>query len=182
MALSPHAPTRRRALHLAAWAATLLTALVAQAQPAAPTLLMQVDGVKGTGTTNPLGAEAFGLVNFSFSTDDASIKLTKDAAERFGELKFTMPISGPAVALWQLAQEQKEIPKVSLVALDPASGAIRYRVDLEEVVVGSMSFQSLVKRDAAVGALTYQRIRIRSGEGDGATTASWDRAKNEPWK
>ena len=178
MASSPHVPTRRLALHLAVCTTTLLMALAAQADPV-PSLLMQIDGVKGAAPTNPLGSEAFPLVNFSFSTDGEE---EGTPGERFGELKFTMPISGPAVALFQLAAQQKEVPKASLVVLDPASGAVRFRVDLEQVVVRSMSFQGLVKRDAAVGALTYQRIRIRAGAGDKGTTASWDRAKNAPWK
>jgi hypothetical protein len=181
MTPAPQLPNRRYARHLAVCAATLLAALAAQADMAP--LLMRVDGVKGEALPQqPLGDGAFALANFSFSTDGTSVKVIESAAERLGELKFTMPITEPAIALWQLAAQKKEVPKVSLVALDPASGAVRYRVDLEQVVVSSMAFQALPKRDAAVGALTYQRIRIRAGEGDKGTTASWDREKNAPWK
>jgi hypothetical protein len=145
---------------------------------------MRIDGVKGEQPAKqPLGDDAFALVNFAVATDGEPGKpgqSTSPTGERFGELAFTLPISGPAVALWQLAAQRNELPKASLVAVDPATGEIRYRVDLEQVVVRSMSFQSLGTRDAAVGALSYQRIRIRAG--DKGPSAGWDRAKNAPWK
>jgi hypothetical protein len=183
MTPSAHARIRRLALCTAACAAALLVALAGNAD-AGPTLFMRVDGVKGEKPAKqPLGDDAFAVLNFAVSTDGEPGKpgeTTTATGERFGELAFTLPISAPAVALWQLAAQRNELGKASLVAVDPATGATRYRVDLEGVVVRSMSFQSLGTRNAAVGALAYQRIRISAG--DKGPSASWDRAKNAPWK
>jgi len=184
MTPSAHARIRRLALCTAACAAALLVALAGNAEPNA--LFMRVDGVKGTSPANqPLGDDAFGLANLSFSTDGEPAPPGKSApenvsGERFGEISFSLPINDQAIALWQLAAQRKEVPKVSFVAVDPATGATRYRVDLEQVVIRTMSLQTLGSRDAAVGTLTYQRVRIRSGEK--GPSASWDRAKNAPWK
>lgn len=182
MTPSAHARIRRLALCTAVGAATLLAALAGHADAPA-TLFMRVDGVKADKPAKqPLGDDAFALLNFAVSTDGEPGKPgdTSSPDERFVELTFTLPISGPAVALWQRAAQRNELAKASIVAIDPATGSTRYRVDLEGVVVRSMSFQRVGQRDAAVGSLTYQRIRISSGEK--GPSAGWDRAKNAPWK
>lgn len=176
----------RRALPRLAALAGLLVAASASAQ-APETLFMRIEGVKGENLSGqPLGPDAFRLKNFSVSTDpiEPGTQVTKQATsgERFQDVNFTMPISGPAIALFQLAAQRAEVPKASLVAIDPATGATRYRVDLEQVVVRSLGLQTTGTRDAAVGELGYQRIRLRYGEDDKAPSAGWDRAKNAPLK
>ena len=183
MTPSARVPTGRLSLCLSLCAATLLAALTAHAEPPA-TLFMRIDGVKGQHPAKqPLGADAFALANFGVSTDGEPGKPgDTTSGERFTELTFTLPISGPAVALWQLAALGSEVPKASLVAVDPATGATRYRIDLERVVVRTLSLQTRGARDAAIGSLEYQRIRIHAGEGDEGASASWNRATNAPWK
>jgi hypothetical protein len=171
--------SNRRAASRVLCAVALAIGLAAASGASAQALFMRVDGVKGDNLSGqPLGADAFPILNFTISTDpregSASAKFA-ESGERFSELDFTLTVSGPAIAIWQLAAERKEVPKVSLVSVDPSTGKVDYRVDLEKVVVYSMSFQTAGKRDAAVGELHYQRIRIRSGE-NGPT------AKNAPWK
>ena len=172
--------TRRALLCAGALAAALVAATGASAQA----LYMRVDGVKGENPKGqPLGPDAFALLNFSVSTDPFESPQSSrfaESGERFEDLGFTLQIGGPAVALWQLAAQRQAVPKASLVWLDPSTGAVSYRIDLEQVVVKSVGLQTVGKRSAAVGEMSYQRIRIRSGE-DGPT-ASWDRAKNAPWK
>jgi len=199
MSASAIAPTarlgRRTAAALAAFAIACLATNAGLAQdaplempPAAPgppaTLLMHIDGVKVVPVVKtPIGADFFPLVNFSFSTDPDTDKSDAQvpAGQRFGQVRFTMPISPPAVSLWQLAAKRADVPKVTLAVLDP-SGATRYRVDFEGVTVQSVSMQTLGRRDAAIGEFSYQRIRLRYGDGENAPTASWDKTKNAPWK
>ena len=184
MSASSYAPTLHPARRAVLCAAALAAALVAGPAVLAQTLYMRIDGVKGESLTGqPLGSDAFAIMNFSVSTDEpAKGSTSADSAERFGDVGFTLPIKGPAVALWQLAAERRQLPNASLVAVDPDTGATRFRVDLEQVVVRSLGLQTLGTREAAAGALGYQRIRIRYGESDDAPTASWDRARNGPWK
>ena len=147
-----------------------------------PVAVLRVDGVKGTNPAQqPLGSDAFPMINFTISTELEDDEPASEGSERFGDVAFNIPLSGPAVALWQLAAERKEVPKVSFAAVDP-SGALLYRVDFEQVVVQSMSIQTFGKRNVATGALRYHRMRIRYGEGDKGFSASWDRVKNAPWR
>jgi type VI secretion system (T6SS) effector Hcp len=198
MSASAIAPTarlgRRTPATLAAFAAACLLSHAALAQeppldappgpPGPPsTLLMHIDGVKVDAKT-PIGTDFFPLMNFSFSTDPDTDKSDAQVppGQRFGQVRFTMAISPPAVPLWQLAARRADVPKVTLAVLDPASGKTRYRVDFEGVTVQSVSMQTLGRRDAAVGEFSYQRIRLRYGDGENALTASWDKTKNAPWK
>lgn len=186
MAASPQAPNPRLARRARLCGAIFAAVLVAASGAPAQSLYMRVDGVKGENPSGqPLGSDAFALKNFAVSTDQVAnpkASGSAESAERFGDVSFTLPINGPAVALWQLAAQRQEIPKASLVALDKDTGATRFRVDLEQVVVRSLGFQTLGTREAASGALGYQRIRIRYGEGNDGPTASWDRVRNAPWK
>lgn len=179
---SPLHPARRALLCAAAIAASLVASPAVLAQ----TIFMRVDGVKGENPAKqPLGPDAFPLLNFTLPTDPSDSGRDCEKAEkpeRFGDVSFTAPISGATVALWQLAAERKEIPKVSIVSVDPNTGAARYRVDFEQVVLKSLGLQAINKRDAAAGSLSYQRVRIRSGDGKDAPTSSWDRSRNAPWK
>ena len=193
MSASAIAPTsrlgRRTLAVLAAFAVACLLshAALAQEAPGPPgppsTLLMHIDGVK-VDVKTPIGTDFFPLVNFSFSTDPDTDKSDAQVppGERFGQVRFTMPISAPTVPLWQLAAKRAEVPKVTLAVLDPANGKTRYRVDFEGVTVQSVSMQTLGRRDAAIGEFSYQRIRFRYGDGENAPTASWDKTKNAPWK
>jgi hypothetical protein len=185
MTARAHTPIRdlaHRALLGAALAAALSTATAASAQ----TLFMRIDGVKGENPEGqPLGADAFPALGFTLATDPMdpakNLPIASDDA-RFENMSFTLPVSGPAVSIWQLAAERKEVPKASLALLDKATGAIRLRIDLEQVVVRSLGLQSVASRAAAAGELSYQRIRIRFGDGKDVPTASWDRARHAPWK
>ena len=172
-----HRPSRA-ALRAAAFAAVFLVASSASAQQA---LFMRIDGVKGEDPANqPLGSDAFSMMTFTVTTVGDSETARPDSADRFGDIKFTLPLTGPAIALWQLAAQLKEVPKASFAAVD-ATGATLYRVDVEQAVVKTMALQTLGKRSAGIGTMGYQRIRITNGGGKGPD-ASWDRAKNGPWK
>ena len=187
---------RRTATALAAFAIACLATNAGLAQdvsldsppgpPGPPSnLLMHIDGVKvEPPIKTPIGADFFPLMNFSFSTDPDTDKSDAQvpAGQRFGQVRFTMAISSPAIPLWQLAARRAEVPKVTLAVLDPANGKTRYRVDFEGVTVQSVSMQTLGRRDAAIGEFSYQRIRLRYGDGENAPTASWDKTKNAPWK
>lgn len=183
MLRSPLAPIRRLAALAVLAGATF--ALDVPAVAAETLLYMRIDGVKGENPPKqPLGADAFKIMNFEISVEktEAPDAAGGPAPERFGDVSFALAVSGPAVALWQLAAQGDAQQRASLVAVDAATGEASYRVDLEQVVVRSLGIQTLGIRDAAVGALGYQRARIRYGEGDDAATASWDRARNAPWK
>jgi hypothetical protein len=185
---------RRTPAVLAAFAAACLVSHAAPAQeapgppgpPGPPSmLLMHIDGVKVEPVVKtPIGPDFFPLLNFSFSTDPDTDKSDAQvpAAQRFGNVRFTIPISAPAVSLWQLAARRADVPKVTLAVLDPATGVTRYRVDFEGVTVQSVSMQTLGRRDAAIGEFSYQRMRMRFGDGENAPSASWDKTKNAPWK
>src|SRR5574338_367200 len=96
------------------------------------------------------------------------------------DIKFNLPASSPAVMLWQLALEGRVVPRASLAALDPKTGQIRFRIDLEGVVVRSFSLQTFgQQREILLGSLGYERIRITRGEGKDAVVAGWDRVKNQ---
>ncbi|HXK22141.1 MAG TPA: hypothetical protein VMS55_05630 [Myxococcota bacterium] len=196
MSASAIAPTarlgRRTGAALAAFAIACLATNAGLAQEAPPgppgpptTLLMHVDGQKvQPAFKTPLGADFFPLVNFSLSTDPDTDKsdLQVPPEQRFGNVRFTLPISPPALMLFQLAARRAEVPKVTLAAVDSATGATQYRLDFEGVTVQSLSMQTLGRRDAAIGEFSYQRVRIRYGDGENAPTASWDKTKNAPWK
>ena len=197
MSASAIAPTARRARRTAAALAAFATsclathAALAQDAPSAPpqspssALLMRIDGVKGeTGLKTPLGSDFFSLMNFSLSTDPDTDKsdVQVPPKERFGNVRFTMNITGPAISLFQLAAHRADVQKASLAAVDPGTGATRFRVDFEGVTMQSVSMQTLGRRDAAIGEFSYQRVRIRYGDGPDAVTASWDKTKNAPWK
>jgi hypothetical protein len=186
---------RRTGAALAAFATVCLfaSAVLAQDAPLGPpgppgppsTLVMHVEGMKvEPGVKTPLGPDFFPLVNFSLSTDPDTDKSDAQVPpeQRFGNVRFTLQMNPAAIPLWQLAARRAEVPKVSLAALDPGTGATRYRLDFEGVTIQSVSMQTLGRRDAATGEFSYQRMRIRYGDGENAPTASWDKGKNAPWK
>ncbi|HVN37741.1 MAG TPA: hypothetical protein VMW19_06135 [Myxococcota bacterium] len=194
MSASAIAPSARRARRttaaLAALATASLAASAAFAQEASaqgsPTgMFMHIDGAKfEPAAKGPLGPDFFPLVNFSFSTDPDTEKSDAQVppAQRFGNVRFTLPIGPAAVPLFQLAARRADVPKASLAVVDPATGATRFRADFEGVTVQSVSMQSLGRRDAVIAEFSYQRVRIRYGDGENAPTASWDKTKNAPWK
>jgi type VI protein secretion system component Hcp len=149
-------------------------------------LHLRIDGVSGAGSVpSPLGADAFPVLGFTIPVGKqaaADGALAGSAPPPLEDVSFTMAVTSPAVLLWQLAVQGKAVPKASLAALD-AEGKIRYRIDLEQVVVRSFGLQTFgTTRETVVGTLGYERIRLTRGEGKDAVSASWDRTRNAPWK
>jgi hypothetical protein len=191
MRRNPFAPHRRSipraVLFAAALAAALFAAQGAVAQ-ARQTLYMRIDGVKGGATQakQPLGPDAFPLISFETSVGRGKVGSEKNAEdvckpESPADVNLTLEVSPAAVALWQLAAEGRIAPSASLVKVDPATGATLYRLDLEQVGVRGIGLQTRMERSAASGSLFFERIRIQGGQGEQATSASWDRARKGPW-
>lgn len=184
-ALAPHRrPAARLALALAALVALgALTSHAARAQDAAGAY-MKVEGVKsGNKDNQPLGADAFPIMGFDVSVEsdlDAGASGGTSATRtksKLGDVNVNLSISSPALSLWQAAAGGTVLKNVSLAVVDAGGNAI-YRVDLEQVSVRSLGMQTLSGHNAAVGVLSYARIRLSQG----GTTVGWDRIKNEPWK
>lgn len=165
----------------------LAPALAARAQN---NLQMRIDGVSASGAEpSVLGTDAFPLRSFSVGVNtrpeppDGSA--TPDPTAKtsgLADVDFSMAISSATPQLLQLAAEGKVQPKASLVAVDAATGKVRYRIDLEQVVVRNLGFQTLLAREGSVGTLSYERIRISYGDGKDAIRTGWDRTRNAAWK
>jgi hypothetical protein len=183
--------TSRISLQVAACCGLLLmlaSAPLAHAQSPSsskPPLLLQlrIDGVSGEGSVpSVLGADAFPVSSFTVPVgrDEANTEIPVGSGPPIPEdIQFNMPVTGPAVQLWRLAVDGKVVPKASLAAFD-LEGKIRYRIDLEQVVVRSFGLQTMgITRETVVGTLAYERIRLTSGEGKTATSASWERGSSK---
>jgi len=163
-----------------------LLLVVAQAQSAhaenqAIQLQLRMDGVSGAGSVpSALGSDAFPVISFTVPVgrDETNNPQPAGSGPPIPEdISFNMAVTSPAVQLWLLAVEGKVVPKASLAAFDPA-GKIRYRIDLEQVVVKSFGLQTRgTSRETIVGTLAYEKIRFTSGEGKAGTSASWERSR-----
>jgi hypothetical protein len=194
-AASPRRLAARIALGCAALAARIalgcaaLAAIGGLAPQAAraQAAFMRIDGVKpDAATAQPLGPDAFPITGFEISVEQPGTLSASGGAgagrPEFGDANVNLSISGPALALWQLAVRGDVVPRASLAIVD-AKGLVSYRADLEQVMVKSLGMQTLGGRDAAVGVLTYGRIQLSHGggkSGKSATTVGWDKLQNKP--
>lgn len=175
-------PRRRsRALLSALLACAALSASAVRAD----TLYLKIDGVTGDADAKqPLGAGAFQLLTFTLNSESSELDSVPGATPQPATLKdahFDMRVSAPMVPLFGLAAQAKLIPKASFVAVGD-DGKLRYRVDLEGVVIRTLGLQTLGNRDAVAGDLGYQRVRVQYGDGKDAVSSGWDRVKNQAWK
>jgi hypothetical protein len=169
----------------AALSAVLACAALTASAVRADTLYMKIDGVTGDADANqPLGAGAFQLLTFTLNSESTDLNVVPGATPKPATLKdvhFDMRVTPTMVPLFGLAAQAKLIPKASFVAVGD-DGKLRYRVDLEGVVIRSLGLQTLGNRDAVASDLGYQRVRFLFGEGKDAVVSGYDRVKNAPWK